>query len=149
MIILKENPPYTDSIRPICLPSKNFKPEDVNSVGQALLTAGWGSTHEIVKNVATIKQKLKLNYFPFDECSELFKSEDVDLNNEQIICAGGTKGKGACRGDSGGPLMFWNKGKYSLAGVVSFGYGRCAQANKPAVFTNVWTYNDWVQENSV
>lgn len=98
LIVLKNEVPYTDFIRPICLPVKNFEPEDIKSVAQALLVAGWGSTHEIVKNVATIKQKLKLNYFPFSDCSNLFKAENVNLSSNQIICAGGTRGKGACRG---------------------------------------------------
>lgn len=41
LLILTEEPPYTDFIRPICLPTKAFVPP--SSVTQALIVAGWGS----------------------------------------------------------------------------------------------------------
>lgn len=66
---------------------------------------------------------------------------------DKTLCAGGAKGESVCRGDSGGPLMQFVNPKYDLVGVVSFGFGRCAQAGKPAVFTNVWSYDDWIRNN--
>ena len=46
------------------------------------------------------------------------------------MCAGGTKGKDSCSGDSGGPLMAIDetnpfKPYYYLAGLVSFGPIEC------------------------
>jgi len=52
---------------------------------------------------------------------------------------------GGCSGDSGGPLVCPNDaGIYSIAGVVSFGDRNCQ--TKPAVFTEVAKYREWIDE---
>jgi secreted trypsin-like serine protease len=60
-----------------------------------------------------------------------------------VICAA-RPGKATCRGDSGGPLFMTLRGQVYLAGVVSWGKGRCTGDGQPGVYTSVAAYRDWI-----
>jgi len=147
LIVLEEEPPYTDFIRPICLPYGPFAAPANSS--QALIVGGWGSTTQYITLVSDVKQKLRIDHVPFDECKAVFQNLTVTLDENKMICAGGKRKQGTCAGDSGGPLMFFNRMKSYLAGVVSFGTKPCAEVGIPGVFVNVWNYMDWIKDNSI
>merc|ERR1712013_192700 len=46
-----------------------------------------------------------------------------------------------CQGDSGGPLTVPENGKYTLVGVVSYGWG-CASST-PGIYTRVQGFLPW------
>uniref|UniRef100_A0A336MS33 CSON006215 protein n=1 Tax=Culicoides sonorensis TaxID=179676 RepID=A0A336MS33_CULSO len=147
LIILDREPPYTDFIRPICLPTKAF--ETPKGSSQILVVAGWGSTTQYIRTPSEIKMKLKLKHVSHGDCQAKFEPYNTIISNETQVCAGGERGKGTCGGDSGGPLMFFEAGKLHIVGIVSFGTEPCAEAEIPGVFVNVWPYMEWINQNAV
>ena len=53
-------------------------------------------------------------------------------------------GKGACHGDSGGPLTCVIDDQPVLTGIASRGYG-CAEEGKPGIYVDVAHYVDWIE----
>ena len=59
-----------------------------------------------------------------DEICETLTANYADFVTEDMLCAG-APGKGACKGDSGGPLTVKDGDQHHLAGVTSWSAG-CA-----------------------
>ncbi|KAL3211661.1 hypothetical protein MRX96_008367 [Rhipicephalus microplus] len=60
-------------------------------------------------------------------------------------CCANKRSKGACKGDSGGPLMVRNKaGRFQQVGIVSYLMGTCGGDYNPQVYTRVTSYSDWL-----
>ena len=60
------------------------------------------------------------------------------------LCAGYENGyRDSCSGDSGGPLVSIRDGVPVLVGVTSWGV-KCAEKQKPGVYTRVTYYTDWI-----
>jgi secreted trypsin-like serine protease len=129
--------------------------------GEALRVTGWGwmgqrnesdkvsrrdSNNQLQRNPADLQQ-LTLNYLPDAQCAK----EYGEFYGPGALCAGTLAtdgsiavGKDSCQGDSGGPLTREEDGgKRSLVGVVSGGKG-CG-AGKPAVYTRLSYYTDWIK----
>ncbi len=128
--------------------------------GEALRVTGWGwmgqrnerdsvsrmdSAKQLQHNPADLQQ-LTLNYLPDAQCAK----EYAEFYGPGALCAGTLAadgsiavGKDSCQGDSGGPLTREEDGGVrSLVGVVSGGKG-CG-AGKPAVYTRISYYADWI-----
>lgn len=128
--------------------------------GEALRVTGWGwmgqrnerdavtrmdSSGKLQRNPADLQQ-LALNYLPDARCEK----EYGEAYGAGALCAGTLAadggieaGKDSCQGDSGGPLTREEDGGLrSLVGVVSGGKG-CG-AGKPAVYTRMSHYADWI-----
>jgi secreted trypsin-like serine protease len=79
-------------------------------------------------------------------------SPSIIKNWDMQLCCGDLNGeRDACNGDSGGGLFvernFSQVNRYTIEGIVSYG-DRCASLMKPAIYTRVSNYIDWIQENS-
>jgi len=77
-----------------------------------------------------------------NSCIEALGVDIYDTN----ICAGGVYGEDSCQGDSGGPMTMAVDSVEILYGIVSWGVG-CA-TSKPAVYTAVAMYREWIQKNT-
>ncbi|KAJ8728187.1 hypothetical protein PYW08_016572 [Mythimna loreyi] len=130
--------PYTDYIRPICLPTIDIDNPDFFNL--RLAVAGWGRNGRYRSD---IKQSTIVNLVPQAKCKKFYPS----LTRAQM-CAAGYTGEDTCKGDSGGPLMTLYGGKYEVVGVVS---GKRADApcgtSVPSLYTNVYHYRDWIRSN--
>jgi len=69
------------------------------------------------------------------------------ITEATVLCAGHVPGgKGACVGDSGGPLQCQSHdGRWKLLGITSWNSG-CAVHKKPTVFTRVASLLDWIRK---
>ncbi|UJR17996.1 hypothetical protein I4U23_004897 [Adineta vaga] len=54
-------------------------------------------------------------------------------------------GKGACYGDSGGPIFQWIGDRWEQIGIVSYGEMGCATKGYPTVYTRISYFIDWIQ----
>ncbi|XP_040070057.1 enteropeptidase-like [Ixodes scapularis] len=76
----------------------------------------------------------KLDLMDRNQCSDQMRSEVPG----HIICTNG----GTCRGDSGGPLMYEDNGRWTLIGVVSDGPDDCFHPERPSLFVKVSHFVD-------
>ncbi|XP_047995220.1 serine protease easter-like [Leguminivora glycinivorella] len=138
LIRLKGTAPYTDYIRPICLPLINVDSPDFSNL--PLSVAGWGRNGRYQSDV---KQSTVVHLVPQGEC----KAHYPHLTRRHV-CAAGHTGEDTCKGDSGGPLMMLYRGKHFVAGIVS---GKRADSpcgsTVPSLYTNVFNYLDWIKAN--
>lgn len=137
------------------------------SAGTSVIASGWG---RVVASNVLVRQgndvafapdgnmpnavllRVDLNVLDNAECASLPDYGPAVLKNGQkqprvhdgVLCA--TKpGKATCRGDSGGPLVVTINGEAVLAGVVSWGKGRCTGDGQPGVYTSIAFHHDWIK----
>lgn len=140
---LESNAPYTDFIRPICLPISDIA--TAANLPITLYAAGWGAVSD-VQSFSNTKLHVDLPYRSIQECQPAYNisRRQVPLWQGQL-CAGGIAGKDSCKGDSGGPLMSDNGRIYQVVGIVSFGPTPCGIENVPGVYTKVFQYLPWIR----
>ncbi|XP_026316167.1 phenoloxidase-activating enzyme-like [Hyposmocoma kahamanoa] len=147
LLRMSKSAPYSDFIRPICLPISDTTLSPPSR--RELFAAGWGiSTYR----PSNLKLYAELPLVSHSECQAIsdVKGHELDLWQGQI-CAGGGKDErtDSCRVDSGGPLM-WRKrdrkGLFEVVGIASYGPSLCGVENFPLVFTKVYEYNSWIRQ---
>ncbi|XP_054716410.1 chymotrypsin-like elastase family member 2A [Uloborus diversus] len=135
--LIKLNAPvkFTKYVKPVCLPDI-LTTLNTSSNCYAI---GWGATRGSGSD-----DKLKQAHHPIKEkvfCERLVGSS---FNPSTMICAGSLGPlNGVCHGDSGGPLLCEEKGKWSVHGVASYvtagtgTEGLCGLKGNPSVFNKV------------
>ncbi|VVC30609.1 Hypothetical protein CINCED_3A011857 [Cinara cedri] len=141
---------------------------DSSDVDESLpcITTGWGKTvtynnFTISKkttsgNIKTIGhyevsilKKVTIPIVPNDKCMEALKSTRLGpkfVLHDSFVCAGGEKGKDACKGDGGSPLFCPSKhdpDNLVQVGIVSWGIS-CGVENIPGVYVNVAVFQKWI-----
>ncbi|XP_063631800.1 phenoloxidase-activating enzyme-like [Cydia splendana] len=142
LIKLARMAPYTDFIRPICLPSLDITQKAPKKL--YMTVAGWGAVNASSFE-SNILRRVHVPYVDFYLCRHAYNKTqfNVQLSNGQL-CAGG-KNRDSCRGDTGGPLMLLKGQTTELAGIVSFTITPCGREDIPGVYTKVFAYNDWIK----
>jgi secreted trypsin-like serine protease len=106
-----------------------------------LSVAGWGATEYDsfpLKLLQTKVRSYSMNY-----CQAAYTEKGKSEIDSSMFCAGG-KGRDACWGDSGGPIVFAAKGRQTLVGLVSWGNG-CAKPRYPGVYARVGKVSSWIK----
>ncbi|KAJ8919521.1 hypothetical protein NQ315_002142 [Exocentrus adspersus] len=130
-------------INTLCLP-----PSDVNLEGVRCLVAGWGKDNEGESN--QVMRKVQLPFVNHDRCQSLFRRTRLGQHfnlHKSFMCAGGERGKDACKGDGGSPLMCplpSEPHRYFHMGIVSWGIG-CGEQDIPGAYANVAELAEWIR----
>ena len=114
------------------------------AAGDPATVSGWGNTSTTngvyptdlmaaVVDVLTDPSETQCGSYPTPEY----------LPDLMLCAAEISLGKDSCQGDSGGPLAVEVSGTWTLAGIVSWGYG-CADPIYPGVYTRVTSYLNWI-----
>ncbi|XP_071537119.1 clotting factor G beta subunit-like [Panulirus ornatus] len=139
-------------INPVCLP---WGPESsVELSGQKVTLTGWGDT-QFFGTPSSVLQEVSMTVFTPSRCVASYSELTHYSKNwprgirEESICAGDEEGgKDACQGDSGGPIVSRGlSGRYTLAGIVSRGYG-CGLKDFPGLYVNLRypPYLAWIKK---
>ncbi|XP_063636116.1 uncharacterized protein LOC134806725 [Cydia splendana] len=137
MLRLSTAAPNSEYIRPIPLPTFNIN--NAKYEGTPLTIAGWGQTEH--GQASSIKLHAQVQLISPNTCRKYFQVTN------SMLCAAGRNGQDSCFGDSGGPIVVEQQGNFQLVGVVSFGDSKCG-GSKPSVYTNVFSYLDWIQNTT-
>ncbi|KAL1484208.1 hypothetical protein MTO96_032693 [Rhipicephalus appendiculatus] len=136
LIEVKDPFQFSKDVTPICVPMA-----PVPLVNKNAIVAGWGSFYYGGKGVDFLRQT-QVSIYPDMICSIVFSK--LDYSNVRQCCANRV-GKGACKGDSGGPMMLRaGTGRFQQVGIVSYGFGTCGGIFNPQVYTRVDGYSDWL-----
>ncbi|XP_050313395.1 brachyurin-like [Anthonomus grandis grandis] len=106
--------------------------------GSTATLSGWGRTSDASNAIANQLMTVQLPILTNAVCQQSFGSMIV----AQHICTSGQNGRGACNGDSGGPIVV----NGLQVGIVSFG-NRVCSAGFPTVYARVSHFMSWIQSN--
>lgn len=100
------------------------------------------------KTTSPILLKVVVPYISNDKCQQLLSPHSLEIGTGQV-CAGGADTRDACIGDSGGPLMHYDRRRiaWTLSGIVSTGPKGCGTPGVPGIYTRVDQYIDWIDQN--
>ncbi|CAM1154476.1 ST14 (predicted) [Pycnogonum litorale] len=139
LVRLAEKVEFKKNILPVCLPKREH-----GFIGMEGIVAGWGRLYEGGPPPPALHE-VKVPVITNAECEAMYlKAGYREYIPNIFLCAGFEKGeRDSCEGDSGGPLVIKKDGRYTLAGIISWGIG-CAARNQPGVYTNVRRFLGWI-----
>uniref|UniRef100_A0A6M2DZ20 Putative trypsin-like serine protease n=1 Tax=Xenopsylla cheopis TaxID=163159 RepID=A0A6M2DZ20_XENCH len=143
---------------PIALDNKTKKaialPKSDTVGGENAQLSGWGLTAYPDGEIPDhLKKMLAVTYEnpicnKFHENGPIKNRASGNIIKPGMLCAYHKLNVGACRGDSGGPLIFIEEdGTPVVIGVVSWAWQYCA-LGVPDVYARVYYYLDWIHQHT-
>lgn len=137
--------------RPVRLNHDTNVPKEA---GENLTAAGWGIIETGSGDTSPgVPHEIQTHYVPNDDCEKSegqvkrwtrFKYEGLIFPEQ--MCAH-EEGKGACMGDSGGPLLLHAPDTFGAVQVGSVSFGvECAHKAFPVVYTRMSSVTEFLQE---
>jgi len=139
LLRLDKDVSFTDRIHPACLPKDLSQKYDSGKV----FVAGWGKIQDRGR-MSQVLKKTTIQLFPLENrmcknTAEKYYSGEIPKSQ---LCAYG-QDTDSCAGDSGGPLIRLENGRYTVIGLVSYGY-ICASRNHAGMYTRVTSFMKWI-----
>ncbi|XP_016954745.1 phenoloxidase-activating factor 2 [Drosophila biarmipes] len=145
LIILDVSFEMKPHIGTICWPNS-----EVSLQQERCVVAGWGVKLSVL-SYPFRQKKIDLPLLNKDICEDRLRRMlgRSYLLNPTMLCAGGERGRDACRGDGGSPLMCPVPGHpttFEFVGIVNSGIS-CGQENVPGLYTNVRQMKPWIDRH--
>jgi len=130
------------NIRYAALPANNNN----NFAGTTGVITGWGRTSS-AQTLPNVLQQANVGILTLAQCQSQASGANIWANHICIYDSANTRG--ACNGDSGGPVNC-NSGGYLVAGIASFVFqsGGACLPSRPSVYTRTSTYLSWIATNT-
>ncbi|XP_029050356.2 chymotrypsin-2-like [Osmia bicornis bicornis] len=138
--LLKVETPFVKSGQTafVSLPPKN----QLVKANDKAVVSGWGRLW--LDGPRTVRlQRVTILIADQEFCKYTYKGSQ-NIYDSQVCAYDPTVKKGACKGDSGGPLTV----NGILTGLVSWSRG-CARTEYPSVYTRVSAHIDWITSHAV
>ncbi|XP_030024847.2 brachyurin [Manduca sexta] len=131
---------FTTLIQPVNLPSGSEV--NMNFVGNTGLLSGYGITRD-GDSVGLLQTLTSVNV-PVISNADCTRQLGNFIQNHHL-CTSGANRRGACAGDTGGPLVVTINRRRVLIGVSSFFSTRGCQASLPSGFSRVTSFLSWIR----
>ncbi|XP_067103113.1 mannan-binding lectin serine protease 1 isoform X1 [Osmerus mordax] len=150
LVKLSHAVPFSQLVRPVCLPPPQGKGRHAPPLNTLGLVAGWGISNPNASDtglVADVLQYVKLPVVAQEECESSYASRSLNIT-DNMFCAGFYEGgHDTCMGDSGGAFVMEDPegGRWVAHGLVSWGGPEeCGSQRVYGVYTRVAKYVDWL-----
>ena len=143
IVVLEFPVEFNSFIKPICLWELDELPIESQGV-----VVGFGKSENEARNHENMPRKLQIPIITNEKCFD--EDQLSTISSGRTFCAGAGDGSGVCFGDSGGGLYINHENVYFLRGIVSSSLvtsDNMCNTNRPAVFTDVLKYKDWILNN--
>jgi len=118
-----------------------------NFAGQTCVITGWGRTSSS-NTLPNVLQQANIGILSQAQCVSQASGASIWANHICLYDSANTRG--ACNGDSGGPVNCLVSGTYQVAGIASFVFqsGGACLPSRPSVYTRTSTYLNWIATNT-
>merc|ERR1719192_1102244 len=122
LLRLAQEVDFNDNIVPACLPSSTSQ----KYVGWDAVVSGWGTTSSGGRTSDVLKEtRQTILANTAAECVQGAGGPGATASVPETKLCAYKQGTDSCQGDSGGPLVVMEDGRWTVVGVVSYGFG-CA-----------------------
>ena len=150
ILLLKSNVTFSDKVKLACLPMPLNNDTAEAVVNKNVVVIGWGRRSKYQNTLSSTLQQGTMEVINGDPRCLLSKLS-VQYDQEKIYCAIDISNSkhSICKGDSGGPLLYYMNSRWYLYGISSYaitGEGEIVCNNeRPSYFTQVPAYLDWIE----
>lgn len=111
---------------------------------------GWGKTLSN-STFSDVLQEAKMPVVDYDTCAAGNINLAAEVDDDTMVCAGygGNSVVSGCHGDSGGPFVCKESGRWVLRGAVSWGDHWCRGGSTYSVFARISRFVDWIHTNKM